>query len=234
MRRICKTLRGCLIVVFALVVLSVVGLLLPDTDEPTSDSAQMRSQNTATDIPPRATSISPTATSGLPTATSVPPTATSIPPTSLSFPVTRLATPLNRYTHGQVNLREEPGTSFNLASSVPAGSSIEFVGESGDWYLIKHNGREVYIASWLTFERHCHGLAEKLRMWARHHLPLPCKRLPKSALADRGQTMSLVSDMKEVAQSCEVKVYAVFQKAIKTIVSGGIGIETTADVTASS
>lgn len=70
-------------------------------------------------------------------------------------------------------------------------------------------------------------------MRARKYLPLLCKRLPKLALADRDQTMSPESDTKEVAQSCEVKAFAVFQKVIKTIVSVGIGTETTVDVTAS-
>ncbi len=150
MRSIRKIFRGCLIVLLALVVLSIVGLLLPDTDEPSTEIAQSTPQNIATRIPPTATTVP--LTTDLPTATPVPPTATDLPPTSSGQSVTRFSTSLTRYTHGQVNLREGPGTSYNLAGSVPAGSSIEVVGESGDWYLIKHNAREVYIASWLAFD----------------------------------------------------------------------------------
>ena len=159
MRRIRQRWRGCLLIVLAMVVLGIVAQLFPDNNESGSDSAQLTSQPaatnippTATNIPPTATNIPPTATSIPPTATSIPPTATSIPPTSLGFPLTRFSSSLTRYTHGQVNLRKGPGTSYELAGSVSAGSPIEVVGESGDWYLINRNGSELYIAGWLTFD----------------------------------------------------------------------------------
>ncbi len=71
---------------------------------------------------------------------------------SASVVVNRFATPQRRYTHGQVNLRQGPGTNYGLAGSASAGSTLDVVGQSGDWYVIRHNDSEVYIAAWLTFD----------------------------------------------------------------------------------
>lgn len=80
------------------------------------------------------------------------PVSTVAPPSSSRASVDRFAAPLRRYTHGQVNLRQGPGTSFDLAGSVSAGSTLDVVGQSGDWYVIMYNGTEAYIAGWLTFD----------------------------------------------------------------------------------
>ena len=77
---------------------------------------------------------------------------TAAPASSTRSSVNRFASPRRRYTHGQVNLRHGPGTSFDLAGSVSAGSTLDVIGQSGEWYVIRHNGGEVYIAGWLTFD----------------------------------------------------------------------------------
>ena len=96
------------------------------------------------------------------------PTATrrlsSVRSTATKLSVLRFASPLRKYVHGAVNLRQGPGTAFAKAGSVPAGSSLQVVGQSGDWYLVRHGGREVYIASWLT-----------------HNAPPPPTRVPQPA-----------------------------------------------------
>lgn len=74
------------------------------------------------------------------------------PASSSRVLVNRFATPLRRYTHGAVNLRQGPGTDYGLAGSVSAGSTLDVVGQSGDWYVIRHNDSEVYMAAWLTFD----------------------------------------------------------------------------------
>ncbi|MCY4070520.1 MAG: SH3 domain-containing protein [Chloroflexi bacterium] len=86
----------------------------------------------------------------MPTATRVPPTATSIPPTAPAYSVNLYSSPRTRYTHGAVNLRKGPGTSYELIGSVAVNTALQVVGKSGDWYLIRHKGREVFIAGWLT------------------------------------------------------------------------------------
>ena len=85
-------------------------------------------------------------TDEVPTATASP-----IPVPTSAFAVRRFASPLIRYTHGAVNLREGPGTRYQQVGSVAAGASLQALGQSGDWYLIEHNGRDAYIASWLTY-----------------------------------------------------------------------------------
>jgi len=35
---------------------------------------------------------------------------------------------------------------------VSVNADLQVVGKSGDWYLIRHNGREVFIAGWLTYD----------------------------------------------------------------------------------
>ena len=113
-----------------------------------------------TSIPPSATPVSlsrtplpPTVTPVPSTKTMLPPTRTSIPPTSASaFSVNRYSSPQTRYTHGSVNLRKGPGTSYDRVGSVSVNAALQVIGKSGDWYLIHHNGREVFIAGWLTFD----------------------------------------------------------------------------------
>ncbi|MCY4019006.1 MAG: excalibur calcium-binding domain-containing protein [Chloroflexi bacterium] len=112
---------------------------------------------TETSIPPTFTSVPPSDTPIPPTQTPLPPTATAVPPsstptTSSAYSVNRYASPQTRYTHGTVNLREGPGTSYDLLGSVPINAVLQVVGKSGDWYLIRHSGREVFIAGWLTFD----------------------------------------------------------------------------------
>ena len=107
---------------------------------------------TFTPIPPSVTPLPPTATRIPPSVTPIPPTATSFPPTSPAFVVSRFASPRTRYTHGTVNLRQGPDTSYGLVGSVALNTALQVVGQSGDWYLIRNNGREVFIAGWLTFD----------------------------------------------------------------------------------
>ena len=107
---------------------------------------------TSTPIPPSATPIPPTKTTLPPTVTPVPPSATSIPPTLTAFPIRRISPPVARQTRGAVNLRSGPGTSFDLVGSVAANTVLRVIGEIEDWYLISHNGLEVFIAGWLTYD----------------------------------------------------------------------------------
>lgn len=107
---------------------------------------------TFTPIPPSVTPLPPTATRIQPSETPIPPTATLIPPTSPAFVVSRFASPRTRYTHGTVNLRQGPDTSYGLVGSVALNTALQVIGQSGDWYLIRHAGREVFIAGWLTFD----------------------------------------------------------------------------------
>ena len=94
----------------------------------------------------------PTATTPPPNRTPVTPTATRVRPTQPSFVVSQYASPRTRYTHGVVNLRMGPDTSYDLAGSVAANSRLQVIGESGRWYLLRYNGREVFIAGWLTHD----------------------------------------------------------------------------------
>ena len=73
-------------------------------------------------------------------------------PNSLGVNLERFSSTSRNYTHGQVNVRAGPGTHYPLLDSVPAGTALEVVGKSGDWYLIRRGEREVYIAGWLTFD----------------------------------------------------------------------------------
>ena len=107
---------------------------------------------TFTPISPSVTPLPPTATRIQPSATPIPPSVTLIPPTSPAFVVSRFASPRTRYTHGTVNLRQGPDTSYGLVGSVALNTALQVVGQSGDWYLIRNNGREVFIAGWLTFD----------------------------------------------------------------------------------
>ena len=101
-----------------------------------------------TPIPATETPIPPIA-SPVPT---IPPTASPVPPTQPSFAVTRISPPMTRQTRGEVNLRGGPGTTYEEVGSVSANSTLQIIGESGDWYVISVNGRDVFIASWLTYE----------------------------------------------------------------------------------
>ncbi len=64
----------------------------------------------------------------------------------------RYSSPARRYTHSRVNIRTGPGAQYPLVETVPADTALEIVGKNGDWYLIRHDGREVYIAGWLTHD----------------------------------------------------------------------------------
>ena len=67
-------------------------------------------------------------------------------------PLRRFTVPQIRYTHGAVNLRSGHGTKYAKVGLAAAGTRLEIVGKRGDWYLVKHGGREVYIAGWLAHE----------------------------------------------------------------------------------
>ena len=114
--------------------------------------SQTESSQADTPIPATKTPIPPTATPIPTTATPIPPTATPVSPTQPSFVVKRISPPVTRQTRGEVNLRGGPGTTYKQVGSVPANSTLQIIGESGDWYLISRNGRDVFIASWLTYE----------------------------------------------------------------------------------
>ncbi len=107
---------------------------------------------TATPVPPTVTPVPPTSTLVPPTSTPVPPTSTPVPPTQPRFLVNRISPPLQRQTRDVVNLRQGPGTSYEKVGSVPGNTTIQIIGESGEWYLTRRNGREVFIASWLTYD----------------------------------------------------------------------------------
>lgn len=107
---------------------------------------------TATPVPPTATPVPPTATPIPPTATPIPPTATPVPPTKPGFTVNRISPPLTRETRDFVNLRNGPGTQYENVGAVAGRTQLGIVGESGDWYLIRHDGREVFVAKWLTYD----------------------------------------------------------------------------------
>ena len=136
----------------------------PTPNGATSSSARVFATSTpkrlrATSIPPATTTVPPSDTPIPPTRTFVPPTATPIPPsrtpvptTAPAFSVNRYSSPQTRYTHGTVNLREGPDTSYDSVGSVAVNTALQIVGKSGDWYLIRQNEAEVFIAGWLTFD----------------------------------------------------------------------------------
>ena len=159
MSRFRKVIRGCQLTLLAIVVVGVLAQLFSGENETPSVTMESTSQNRAAASLASVTSIPATATL-------IPPTSTPLPPTETGYSVTRFASSLTRYTHGGVNLREGPGTSYSLAGAVPAGSILEVIGQSGDWYLVRLNGREVYVAGWLTFDS---------------PLPQPAQQQPASA-----------------------------------------------------
>ena len=109
--------------------------------------------STRTPIPPSATAIPPSPTPVPLSRTPHPPTVTEIPPTATeSFPLTMYSSPLRKYVRGIVNLRQGPGTSYRKIGLVTAGTQIEVIGQSGDWYLVMHNHGEAFIAGWLTYD----------------------------------------------------------------------------------
>jgi len=65
--------------------------------------------------------------------------------------VRRFASAQRKYTHGILNIRSGPGTSYRRVGQFGAGEVVVALGRSGDWYLIKHNGRDAFVASWLTY-----------------------------------------------------------------------------------
>ena len=73
-------------------------------------------------------------------------------PSSSSASLERFSSPSRKYTRSRVNVRTGPGTHYPLLDYVPAGTALEVVGQSGDWYLIRRGGREDYIAGWLTHD----------------------------------------------------------------------------------
>ena len=109
--------------------------------------------STRTPIPPSATAIPPSPTPVPLSRTPHPPTVTEIPPTATeSFPLTMYSSPLRKYVRGIVNLRQGPGTSYRKIGLVTAGTQLEVIGQSGDWYLVMHNHGEAFIAGWLTYD----------------------------------------------------------------------------------
>ena len=66
--------------------------------------------------------------------------------------VRSFSSPLRKYTRGQLNLRSGPGTSYERVGAVGAGTALQVLGQSGDWYLINHYGRDAFVAGWLTFD----------------------------------------------------------------------------------
>ena len=117
----------------------------------TIPSTATRVPPSATPVPSTATPVPSRATRVPPTWTPIPPIGTKIPPTAPAFVVSRFSSPRTRYTHGTVNLRQGPGTSYDVLGSVGANSALQIIGQSGDWYLIRHSGREMFIAGWLTY-----------------------------------------------------------------------------------
>ena len=108
---------------------------------------------TRTPIPPSATAILPSPTPVPPSRTPLPPTVTEIPPTATdSFPLTMYSSPLRKYVRGVVNLRQGPGTSYSKIGLLTAGTQLEVIGQSGDWYLVMHNHGEAFIAGWLAYD----------------------------------------------------------------------------------
>ena len=83
---------------------------------------------------------------------------------SNAIEVNRFSSPRERYVHSAVNLRSGPGTSYRQVGSLAAGDSLQAFEQSGDWYLVSHDGRDAYIASWLT-----HNSPPALRRVARSH-----------------------------------------------------------------
>lgn len=49
-------------------------------------------------------------------------------------------------SYGTLNLRSGPGLEYPIIGSIPNGHSIELLGESGDWYRVRHNGQEGYVS----------------------------------------------------------------------------------------
>lgn len=67
------------------------------------------------------------------------------------FSVTRIS-PETRRIRNNINLRRGPGTTYTKVGLALANTTIPIFGVSGDWYVTRHNGREVFIASWLTYD----------------------------------------------------------------------------------
>ena len=153
-------MRGCLkTVVFMLIVLAATAAALQIANDH-APSAVIRRTTIQRIVkvtePPKPErniqSVSPTSTRQQATAAPVVPTPTRLLPTQPSVVVSRFAAPRTRYTHGVVNLRQGPDTSYDLAGSVAANSRLQVIGESGQWYLLNYGGKEVFIAGWLTHD----------------------------------------------------------------------------------
>ena len=123
---------------------------IPVAETPIAPSSPTSIPPSATPVPPSRTPLPPTATPVLPTRTPIPPSRTPVPTAASAFNVNRYSSPQTRYTHGTVNLRKGPGTSYDRVGSVSVNAALQVIGKSGDWYLIRHNGAEVFIAGWLT------------------------------------------------------------------------------------
>ena len=123
---------------------------IPVAETPIAPSSPTSIPPSATPVPPSRTPLPPTATPVLPTRTPIPPSRTLVPTAASAFNVNRYSSPQTRYTHGTVNLRKGPGTSYDRVGSASVNAALQVIGKSGDWYLIRHNGREVFIAGWLT------------------------------------------------------------------------------------
>lgn len=160
-------MRGCLKTVAILFVVLIVVVLalqfergpeplsavpIAPINEPERASATPQKETSLQRNSPTSTRIPPTRTPIPPTRTPIPPTATRVQPTAASFVVNRFSAARTRYTHGVVNLREGPGTSYDLAGSVAANSKLQLIGQSGNWYMLTYGGREVFIAGWLTYD----------------------------------------------------------------------------------
>ena len=73
-------------------------------------------------------------------------------PPSPTAAIERYPSPVRRYTRNRVNLRAGPGTDYPQVDSVSANTELEAIGKSGDWYVIRRDAREVYVADWVTYD----------------------------------------------------------------------------------
>lgn len=49
-------------------------------------------------------------------------------------------------SYGTLNLRSEPDMSGRVIGSIPNGTELSLLGESGDWYLTEYNGTQGYVS----------------------------------------------------------------------------------------
>ncbi|MBA2173489.1 N-acetylmuramoyl-L-alanine amidase [Halobacillus locisalis] len=73
-----------------------------------------------------------------------------------SKPVQKPTENTKRYVtlqYNSTNLRSGPSTNYNVVASGHKGNTFEVVGQQGQWYQIKVNGKTAFVAGWIVDEK---------------------------------------------------------------------------------